>query len=69
MTRVRKLYDKINSKPTPSDIKFEEISKLLKYFKFECRQPSRGGSHYVFTHPEIEDLVTIPRNDTIKKHI
>ncbi len=32
----------------PKSIAFEELSRLLEGFGFECRQPKGGSSHYVF---------------------
>jgi predicted RNA binding protein YcfA (HicA-like mRNA interferase family) len=41
-----KIVDKILK--NPKNIAFEELSKLLEGFGFECRQPKGGSSHYIF---------------------
>lgn len=68
MTQITKLYLKLSKRPTPSDVSFNELDRLLKYYGFESRQPSRGGSHYVYMHSLLEDFhLTIPRDKPIKK--
>jgi len=67
MSQIRKLYDKLNKKPTPKDVEFEKLDRLLKHFGFECRQPSRGGSHYVYTHKELDDFKpTVVKDNPVK---
>ena len=41
-----KIVDKILK--NPKNIAFEELSRLLEGFGFECRQPRSGSSHYIF---------------------
>ena len=68
MTQIKKLYLKLSKQPTPSDVTFNELNRLLVYYGFECRQPSRGGSHYVYVHCLLDDFhLTIPRAKPIKK--
>lgn len=67
MSKIKKLYDKLNRKPIPKDVEFEELDKLLKYFGFECRQPSRGGSHYVYIHKELDGFqLTVVKAKPVK---
>ncbi len=56
MSQNKKLYDKLNKKPTPKDIKFEEVDRLLRYFGFERRQPFKGSSHFIYTHKKLKDF-------------
>ncbi len=67
MSKILKLYEKISRQPTPPDIRFDEIDKLMIYYGFERRQPSRGGSHYIYTHPKIETRPTIPKNNPVRR--
>ena len=46
MTKTTKLYERI--KNNPHDIRFEDIRKLLEFFRFELRRQSSGTSHFVF---------------------
>ncbi len=67
MSQIQKLEEKLNRKPPPSHIRYEEIDKILKYYKFECRQPSGGSSHYIYTHPKLEQFqLSIARKNPLK---
>lgn len=67
MSQIKKLYDKLNRRPTPSDIRFCEVDRLLRYFGFERRQSSRG-SHNIYTHTELDDFqASIPKKDPVKE--
>jgi predicted RNA binding protein YcfA (HicA-like mRNA interferase family) len=63
LSQIEKLYEKLNRKPTPSDILFEEADRLLKAYGFIQRQPSGGSSHYIYIHPELPNYKL-----TIAKH-
>ncbi len=68
MTQIRKLYLRLSKRPTPSDVSFSEINRLLNYYGFESRQPSKGGSHHVYTHILLDEmLLTIPKDNPVKK--
>ncbi|NMB97279.1 MAG: hypothetical protein GYA02_11830 [Clostridiaceae bacterium] len=60
MSHYKKLYLKI--KNNPKNVRFDEIDKLLtKIGGFERR--NKGTSHYIYSHPdlnEINDYVNIP---------
>ncbi|NPV53550.1 MAG: type II toxin-antitoxin system HicA family toxin [Firmicutes bacterium] len=60
----RKLYAKIVN--NPKDVRFEDLDKILKKYGFECRQPSKGSSHYNYYHPRLPDILTIPYARPIK---
>jgi predicted RNA binding protein YcfA (HicA-like mRNA interferase family) len=63
VSKIAKLYNKLSQYPTPSDIRFDEVHRLLSAYGFIQRQPSGGGSHYVYTHPELEIYeLTIPKS-------
>ena len=67
MSQIKKLYNKLNRKPTPRDVEFEELDRLLKYFGFDRRQPSRGGSQYIYTHKELNEFqVTVAKDNPVK---
>ncbi len=68
MTQITKLYMKLSKRPTPSDVSFNELNRLLKYYGFESRQPARGGSNDVYMHILLDEFhLTIPRDKPIKK--
>ena len=39
--------------------RFKELQRLLFEVGFEMRQRKRGGSHYVFSHKEIDELIVL----------
>ncbi|MCK4257982.1 MAG: type II toxin-antitoxin system HicA family toxin [Halanaerobiales bacterium] len=69
MSQLEKLYKKCSKRPTPSDITFFEADRLLRAFGFIQRQSAGGTSHFIYNHPELDDLqITIPKHGkTIKK--
>jgi len=40
LSKIEKLFEKLERRPTPSDILFDEVDKLLRAFDFIRRQPS-----------------------------
>ena len=63
MGHYQKLYEKI--KRNPKDVRFEDIDKLLqKMGGFERR--NNGTSHFHYSHPDLKELVTIPKDKPIK---
>ena len=65
MPHYKKLYEKI--KNNPRDVRFEVIDKLLtKVGGFTRRNPGGGSSHYTYSHPDSEDIITIPKDKPIK---
>ncbi len=64
MTELSKIYSQIVL--NPKDVKFEDLDKLLKQFGFKCRQPGKGSSHYIYHHPGLPDLLSIPKARPIK---
>jgi len=68
MTQIDKLYLRLSKKPTPSDVTFSELNRLLTYYGFESRQPAKGGSHHVYCHINLDELLlTIPKDNPVKK--
>ncbi|MFZ5641427.1 MAG: type II toxin-antitoxin system HicA family toxin [Bacillota bacterium] len=64
MTRFDKLYTKIANNPI--DVKFSDLDNILKQYGFECRQPNKGSSHYIYYHQELSEILTIPYARPIK---
>ena len=55
MSQIKKLLEKFKRRPTPTDLLFSEADRLLRAYGFAQRQPSGGGSHYIYTHPELKE--------------
>lgn len=64
LTKINKLYIQIVR--NPKDVKFEELDRILKRYGFKCRQPGKGSSHYIYYHPELPDVLPIPKDKPIK---
>lgn len=65
MSRYDKLYNKM--KNNPKNVKFEDIDKLLtKIGGFSRSNPRGGSSHYTYSHPNLVDILTIPKDRPVK---
>ncbi|WP_303862007.1 type II toxin-antitoxin system HicA family toxin [Alkalibaculum bacchi] len=65
MSHYKKLYNKI--KNNPKNVSFSEIDRLLtKCGRFTCRGPRGGSSHYTYSHPDLKEIITIPKDKPIK---
>ena len=58
MSQIQKLIDKLNSKPTPNDMTFEELAKIARYFG--CDIESRGNHQRAIVHDEKGTVIPIP---------
>jgi predicted RNA binding protein YcfA (HicA-like mRNA interferase family) len=60
MAKWRKLLDKLNSGSV--DIRFDDMVLLLERFGFVLVRVR--GSHHIFTHPDVAELLSVqPRKD------
>lgn len=64
MSQWEKLYKKIRN--NPRNVKFEEIDRLLRHAGFVRRQSNSGGSHYSYSHEQLSEILTIPKNKPVK---
>lgn len=62
MSQIEKLFKKLSRRPTPTDVLFDDVDKLLRAYNFKARQPSGGGSHYTYFHYDLQDIVTIAKH-------
>ena len=51
--KKRKLYEEI--KRNPNNIRFKKICKIAEVFGFKQRKGK--GSHHIFIHPEVNELL------------
>ncbi|NLY66261.1 MAG: hypothetical protein GX069_01740 [Tissierellia bacterium] len=65
MSTYEKLYKKI--KNNPKNVSFHEIDKLLvQVGGFIRRSPRGGSSHYTYSHDDLKEIITIPKDRPIK---
>jgi len=64
MSQLQKLYQKIVSGTTDKNIAFEKLRQLLIVCGFTERIK---GSHHIFTHPSVEEIVNIQKNHSKEK--
>lgn len=70
MSQIEKLFEKLKKRPTPSDVLFDEVDRLLKAYHFIQRQPSGGSSHYIYRHPQLPDYrLSIAKHGTKTKAV
>ncbi|PNU20965.1 toxin HicA [Geothermobacter hydrogeniphilus] len=58
LKRVRQIIEK------PKDVDFSALQRLLESFGYECRQPRRGSSHYVFRKAGAAPI-TVPKKKPV----
>jgi predicted RNA binding protein YcfA (HicA-like mRNA interferase family) len=52
-------------------IRFRELKEVLLEWGYDMRQQKRGGSHYVFKHPEADTLIVLVshgKNDMLPEY-
>lgn len=64
MSKWDKLIYKIKS--LSSELRFEELQKILESYGYEMRAPKSGSSHYSFRKKGCS-TITIPKHKPIKK--
>lgn len=48
------------------DWTIDDVQAACSFFGIDCRPPRGGGSHYVVSHPDVEQILTIPAHRPIK---
>lgn len=67
MSKIQKLIEKIFRHPTPNDIRYDEMSKLL--LALGCRiQRKAGTSHRHFKHPKFPKIITLMESDLVRPY-
>ena len=64
MSKWNKLLERICSLST--DIRFDELKKILESYGYEMKGTSGGSSHFTFRKPGCAPI-TIPKHEPIKK--
>ena len=58
MSQIQKLIDKMNKKPVPNDMTFEELEKIAR--RYGCDSESRGSHQRAIVHEETGTVIPIP---------
>lgn len=64
MSTIKNLLNRLSLIPTPKDVTFDELERILTHFGFSKR--NGDGSHRVFTHPKTRIRPTIPQKNPVK---
>lgn len=64
MSKWDKLISRVYSLST--DLRFEELKKILEFYGYTMTLPRSGSSHYTF-RKKGRSLITIPKHKPIKK--
>jgi len=64
VSKLKKLYEQIAR--SLKDVDFDKLDKLLRRYGFNCRQPQKGSSHYIYYHPALVEILTIPKDRPVK---
>lgn len=62
MNAAIKLLDAMRN--NPRDWQIGQLQSVARRFAVECR--SEGGSHHVFSHPDMVEIVSVPAHRPIK---
>lgn len=63
MSKYEKLLKSIRN--NPSDVKFEDLRKILLHHGFIERQPRGGSSHFTYTRKDT--IITVPKHKPVNK--
>lgn len=58
MSKIDKLLDKFYSKPIPSDITFDEVERIMKYFGCKIEY----GKHPKVVYPKYNRVIPVPKH-------
>ena len=64
MAKQDKLLRRVLSGTSDTNVSFEQLRGLLTWLGFEERAP--GGSHYTYSHPDLTEILTVPRRKPLK---
>ena len=64
MSKHEKALARVLQGTPDTDVTFDELRGVLLRLGFEERAPS--GSHYTYSHPDIRDILTVPRHRPTK---
>ena len=64
MSQIEKLIERIRT--VPSDLRFDEIRKVLEYYGYMMYTPHGGSSHCTFRKAG-RPPITIPRHTPVKR--
>lgn len=67
MSRFEKLLNRLLRKPTPNDVKFEEMAKFLISIGCTMRK-KKGTSHRQFKYPNFIHVITLMEGVVVREY-
>ena len=64
MSQWEKLLERLNN--LSSDLRFEELKRILEHYEYKMYSPKGGSSHFTF-RKKGQGIITIPKHKTIKR--
>ena len=67
LSKIQKLIEKIFRQPTPNDIRYDEMVKLLMVLGCNIQRKT-GTSHRHFRHPEFPKVITLMETELVRPY-
>ena len=64
MSQWEKLLERLNN--LSSDLRFEELKRILEHYEYKMPSPKGGSSHFTF-RKKGQAIITIPMHKPIKR--
>ena len=64
MSQWEKLLERLNN--LSSDLRFEELKRILEHYEYKMDSPKGGSSHFIF-RKKGQGIITIPKHKPIKR--
>ena len=64
MSQWEKLLERLNN--LSSDLRFEELKRILEHYEYKMYSPKGGSSHFTF-RKKGQGIITIPKHKPIKR--
>ena len=64
MAKHTKLLRLVLSGTSDTNVSFADLRRLLVWLGFDER--TSGGSHYTYSHPDLPEILTVPRRKPLK---
>lgn len=66
MSKALKSLDRLLRGTSDANFSFDELRRVLLRLGFQEHAPGGGSSHRTFSHPEVRDILTVPKHKPLK---